>query len=144
MAYCRFSDGDVYLYDHADDTGLICCDCRIVEAGISTKWHGMSRVEAITHLAEHAERGHSFPHEAVTELLAEIVEAVSPAVKAREVERNDEASKGMIALFAEMKDYQRCGGCGHEDLATCPKCGGNDISHYSRWQGPAPGEEPGT
>lgn len=104
MSYCRFSDGDVYMFDHID--GYIeCCACRLTPLGptIFTKagsspsfgeWddcqhcggegcehcgmHGFAHFdtpqEALVHLLEHREAGHSVPSYAIEALQREIEE----------------------------------------------------------------------
>jgi hypothetical protein len=59
MNYCRLSEGEVYLYPHVD--GYICCSgCRLQEDSFtSVKLY--THEEAIEHVKEHKQAGHTFP-----------------------------------------------------------------------------------
>lgn len=97
MSYCRFSNGDVYMYLHAD--GFIeCCSCSFepttkTNMGALAKMLGLTpkthpelyedfdmpgsaqfnlRSEAIEHLLKHREAGHSIPKYAIEKLNKEI------------------------------------------------------------------------
>ena len=87
MAYCRFSEGDIYLYPSA--IGLVCCACRLaplVKTAFSEDctqcqgngcescmMHdtvaGMTAVEAIWHVCVHRAAGHAVPDDVIERLL---------------------------------------------------------------------------
>jgi hypothetical protein len=82
MSYCRFSDGDVYMYPNCN--GYIeCCSCSLaplvdtIFSGV--KMHGSVRFnnhqEAIEHLYKHIEAGDQVPEYAIESLKNEIQEA---------------------------------------------------------------------
>lgn len=68
MAYARFSDGDVYVFDSIG-SGFECCACRLP----GRRWYTTkSRSEMIKHLMEHRLAGHSVPQGAIDDLQEEI------------------------------------------------------------------------
>lgn len=74
MAYCRFSDGDVYLY-HSSGGGIVCCDCRLKEKSGSQADPVFSRrSEVLAHIAKHREAGHVIPKKAGNVLRQEQLE----------------------------------------------------------------------
>ena len=79
MSYCRFSDGDVYMYDSVKG-GLHCCACRLGDETLEVPWDWgpdvvfHSRLDAHEHLMEHKEAGHSVPQYAFDMLVEEIAE----------------------------------------------------------------------
>lgn len=79
MAYCRFSEGDVYLYaTNASGTEFECCWCHLatVTDADGDKWRDSitlpSRAEALAHLREHQKAGHVVPASAIARIEAEI------------------------------------------------------------------------
>lgn len=81
MAYCRFSEGSVYLYaSDRDGTRFECCWCALSgdgktdEAGdfIGENVTLSSRTEALAHLREHQKAGHAVPVSAIARLEEEI------------------------------------------------------------------------
>jgi len=101
MAYCRFSDADIYLYPSIEG-GINCCACRLAplvrtiftEGGdfmgvnfepcgkcrgkgcpdcmIHGDTHGMTHAEAIQHVLDHRQAGHNVPEYVLQELRIEI------------------------------------------------------------------------
>ena len=76
MSYCRFSDGDVYMY-HSLTTGkIICCCCRLNKKDRRGGWQIdtilNSPEEAWKHLKEHIYAGHKVPKYATDRLKEEI------------------------------------------------------------------------
>lgn len=72
MSYCRFSDGDVYLYPTTG--GLIqCCSCRLTPK--DKGWHDnvnfYSPEDALKHLVDHKNAGHDVPDDAIDRLKEE-------------------------------------------------------------------------
>jgi len=67
MSYCRFSDGDVYMYPSGK--GIIeCCACRLPGGDFrlfSTKQ------DALDHLMWHKRAGHKVPQHAIDRLKRE-------------------------------------------------------------------------
>ena len=85
MAYCRFSEGDVYLYaTKRDGTGFECCWCHlamVADADGDEWWDSItlsSRTEALAHLREHQKAGHAVPVSAIARLEAEIEGEATP------------------------------------------------------------------
>ena len=70
MSYCRFNDGDVYVYESV--LGSFVCDlCRLQEKwGVS--FYSRTRSGMIAHLEEHIEAGHHVPECAIKRLREEI------------------------------------------------------------------------
>ena len=74
MSYCRFSDGDVYMYATFDDK-IVCCTCRLNQ---KNKWDMHpntilnSSEEALEHLKEHIKAEHKVPKYAIDRLREEI------------------------------------------------------------------------
>lgn len=68
MAYCRFSEGDVYLVKtpRRDQDEWQCLDCKLY--GENGKVSLSSPTRALEHLEDHREAGHEFPREAVIRL----------------------------------------------------------------------------
>lgn len=70
MSYCRFSEGDVYMYSHI--YGYIdCCGCSLA-GKTTTKFN--SRMDAINHLQLHIMNGDKVPERAIKRLEEEIKE----------------------------------------------------------------------
>lgn len=57
MSYCRFSEGDVYMYYGA--AGYECCGCRLVDQHTHVSFE--TPRGAIEHLKEHLREGHEVP-----------------------------------------------------------------------------------
>lgn len=76
MSYCRFSEGDVYMYDGGrlkdDKPSLVCCGCLLVPAGTPSLYGAMSPQEALQHLCYHQNAGHRVPQRAINRLQEEI------------------------------------------------------------------------
>jgi hypothetical protein len=100
MSYCRFSEGDVYMYSSPD--GIECCACRLAplvktiftDGGDTPLFgpiepcdcggkgcekcmmHGsltfQTRQDALAHLLGHRRAGHQFPQDAIERLKQEI------------------------------------------------------------------------
>jgi len=86
MAYCRFSDGDVYLYHHTD--GYVeCCACGL-QSNNNLKLASFEA--AIEHLYQHRAAGHAFPEEAIEWLENDIADG-KPM-------RTEQAGKPFIVL----------------------------------------------
>ena len=72
MSYCRFSDGDVYMFNAGN--GIICRGCLLTEETehgypnqiFETVW------EAHDHLLAHRKAGHVVPDAAIHQLLKEV------------------------------------------------------------------------
>lgn len=103
MSYCRFSEGDVYMYPNVSG-GIVCCACRLSELIPTVRTKGGelfgktiepcpycdgegclrctmhksvtldSRSEAIEHLLEHRRAGDYVPESAIDRLKWEIEE----------------------------------------------------------------------
>lgn len=54
MSYCRFSEGDVYVFESAGTGMLTCCSCFLDD----DFWTG-KRSEMIAHLERHRQAGHA-------------------------------------------------------------------------------------
>lgn len=64
MSYCRFNEGDVYVYE--SDQGIECCGCAF--GGSKTF---ATPADTVAHLMEHRAAGHDVPQSAIDELQAE-------------------------------------------------------------------------
>ncbi len=69
MSYCRFSEGDVYVFATAGRGGWSCCSCQLDLVAWFAK-----RSEMIAHLEEHEAAGHD-TGEAIPMLRRELAEA---------------------------------------------------------------------
>jgi hypothetical protein len=103
MSYCRFSEGDVYMYHHVG--GFVeCCSCSLAdlvdgstaffdqlsgadkkpdyEGPTTFKMHGNTNLssyrEALEHLQKHRDAGHSVPEDAFDRLREDIESGGSP------------------------------------------------------------------
>lgn len=72
MSYCRFSEGDVYLYCGA--SGWICCACRLRDKDYED-FLMASPQAALEHLLQHRTTGHVVPERAIERLQEEIRDA---------------------------------------------------------------------
>jgi len=76
MSYCRFSEGDVYMYPSVDGT-IVCQMCLILieDQRQGKTWNSVftSLEEAYEHLQEHLKRGHTVPERAFIRLRHEIL-----------------------------------------------------------------------
>lgn len=68
MSYCRFSEGDVYVFQTTAPRALECCACIMSE---HSQRFG-TRSEMIAHLREHEAAGHSIPGGVIEGLEQEI------------------------------------------------------------------------
>jgi hypothetical protein len=68
MAYCRFSDGDVYLY--LGTSGFTCCWCKLQQDDFRSAEDPVFQTsdEALDHLLKHREAGHDVPQYAIERL----------------------------------------------------------------------------
>lgn len=74
MAYCRFSDGDVYLY-HSSNGGIVCCHCCLKDDPFSPDDPIFPRrSEVLSHIDDHRAAGHRVPGRAGKILKREISE----------------------------------------------------------------------
>lgn len=80
MAYCRFSDGDVYLYYSIGDI-YVCCGCSLHE-GENVEMDTL--FEAIRHLDTHVEKGDKVPEYAFERLEEEAIEEITEIIKKQE------------------------------------------------------------
>ena len=100
MSYCRFSEGDIYLYESVDG-GITCCACRLAalvrtiftEGGdffgatiepckckgegcpncmMHGNTDGLTHAEAIEHVLAHRRAGHDVPEHVLERLRAEM------------------------------------------------------------------------
>ena len=67
MSYCRFGDGDVYVYESILGT-FVCDRCKLTAGDFMSG----TRSGMIAHLEEHIEAGHDVPAYAIERLRAEI------------------------------------------------------------------------
>lgn len=76
MSYCRFSDGDVYMYSSFSIGKIVCCACRLNKKDRRGGWQTdtilNSSKEALNHLKEHIYAGHKVPKYAADRLKEEI------------------------------------------------------------------------
>lgn len=69
MSYCRFGEGDVYLY-HSSGGGFVCCECSLDS---KSRWKRFpSRRRALAHLLRHKAVGQRVPARALSRLKAEM------------------------------------------------------------------------
>ncbi len=74
MSYCRFSDGDVYMYPHID--GYIeCCFCSLAQPDGYRLQHFHNHKDALGHLLEHRKAGHHVPQYAIDRLTVDMKRA---------------------------------------------------------------------
>ena len=77
MSYCRFGEGDVYMYGMSD--GICCCACLLSPTkglfglGFDMSFDGAD--EALDHLFEHRKAGHDVPEYAIARLTREVEDA---------------------------------------------------------------------
>lgn len=73
MSYCRFSDGDVYMYPSLSIGKIVCIACRLNDKD-KGNWYPdtilNNEEEALNHLKEHIYAGHKVPKYA-TDMLKE-------------------------------------------------------------------------
>lgn len=74
MSYCRFSDGDVYMFEHVSG-GIECCGC-LLQKGPEDLFGAIlnfaTRSQALAHLEEHRRAGHDVPEYAIARLREEL------------------------------------------------------------------------
>lgn len=77
MSYCRFSEGDVYLYESGYG-GYVCAACHFFPPGegglCRPSAHMRTLGDALAHLEEHRAVGHAVPARAFVLLAEEIAE----------------------------------------------------------------------
>ncbi len=73
MSYCRFSEGDVYMYPHVDG-GIRCCGCLLNEPNDDHDPHFDHPEHALEHLYAHERSGHKVPSRAYNRLREEVEE----------------------------------------------------------------------
>lgn len=71
MSYCRFSDGDVYIYHHVNGF-LECCGCKL--AGYKGCFTTKSRERMLQHIQMHKRVNHKVGRGAQSRLKREIIE----------------------------------------------------------------------
>lgn len=71
MSYCRFANGDAYVFRNLHGE-LECCACRLTPAG---EWFGTYTTEdpasMLKHLERHKQAGHRIPQAAIERLRSE-------------------------------------------------------------------------
>lgn len=77
MSYCRWGEGDLYVWEGKDDGKPIwvCQHCPMRKAdssGCRPDSHFESRQDMLKHLEDHRAFGHKFPERALERLRAEI------------------------------------------------------------------------
>lgn len=75
MSYCRFSEGDVYMYSNLSEMKIVCCACRLLDKdryGLRGNFSFDTLEEALKHLEEHVKVGHRVPEYAFRLLREEI------------------------------------------------------------------------
>jgi phosphotransferase system IIA component len=80
MSYCRFSDGDVYLY-YSVKGMFVCCGCLLHE-GKNVEMDTL--FETIKHLNKHVEKGDKVPEYAFERLKEEAIEEITEIIKKQE------------------------------------------------------------
>lgn len=75
MSYCRFGDGDVYMFPHVWGM-IVCMGCKLAgphESGLMILDKAfIGGEEALEHLQEHRNAGHKVPQDAFDRLRREI------------------------------------------------------------------------
>lgn len=75
MSYCRFLEGDVYLYEDAG--GFICCQwCHLSSDGEDSR-EFYSVQTALDHIKEHLAAGHKVPARAIEGLQGMLEEGLN-------------------------------------------------------------------
>jgi hypothetical protein len=89
MAYCRWGDGDLYIYEDARG-GLTCCGCKLQEqppAGFDgASFNCSTRSAMIAHIDEHRAAGHEVQKgvvDALREEIAQLGDRVGDQAEAR-------------------------------------------------------------
>ena len=73
LAYCRFGDSDIYLYESCSGN-IVCCGCSLnggIMSGEDPAY--VARSEAIKHVEEHLKKGDYVPPHVIEDLTEEIV-----------------------------------------------------------------------
>jgi len=74
MAYCRFSNGDVYIFEHVKGF-LECCSCRLLDnPGSGEDFTTSYRQEMLNHIYRHKVAGHKVGYGAIKRLKRDIKE----------------------------------------------------------------------
>ncbi len=72
MSYCRWGNGDLYIYADVQG-GLTCSGCRLLHgAGRWRDFHCTTRSEMLRHIESHRLAGHRVLEEVIARLRAEI------------------------------------------------------------------------
>jgi len=71
MAYCRWGDGDLYIFHHADGY-LICMSCSLIGENQYRDFTCKTRTQMLAHIAEHAHAKHNVNLHAIDRLIKEI------------------------------------------------------------------------
>lgn len=66
MSYCRFSEGDVYMYP--SEEGIECCLCLLAPPWLTLQ----TERDALAHLLAHRAAGHTVPQHAIDRLQEEL------------------------------------------------------------------------
>lgn len=93
MSYCRFSEGDVYLY-RSHYHGIVCYACELcpMEDDSLADKNDMSVEEAIEHLKEHVILGHVVPEESFI-LLRKELEVIKEDKKKKDFDKKNPKRK---------------------------------------------------
>lgn len=73
MSYCRFSEGDVYLYH--DGSRYCCCSCglnKLLPSGFHESTYLDTPQDTYEHMLKHKTAGHDFPESVLEELKEEM------------------------------------------------------------------------
>ena len=70
MSYCRFADGDAYVY-RSGPGSIVCCGCSLGDDFVAK-----NPSEMLKHLREHIKAGDKIPQDAIDRLLREIEEGI--------------------------------------------------------------------
>lgn len=75
MSYCRFSEADVYIFEHVDGY-FQCCACPL-ESEVFASFDCNTKQEMLEHIKEHRKVGHYVPEHVDETLEAEIFQDLS-------------------------------------------------------------------
>lgn len=108
MAYCRFTDGDVYVYE--SERGIECCACRFEgynEGAILPRSRVLATpADAVAHLLEHRMAGHDIPQDAIDELQAEAnKQAIQQGVATDALQRRNASETGSTPALSGAGEF---------------------------------------